>query len=85
MRKLDHCNIVRLRYFFYSSGEKVSMKGLDLSCPDSTVQGWCTQPTHPTVLLHGHVLEALLWPSVQLCLTSNLHQAPPPPNSDHFW
>ncbi|XP_077149738.1 glycogen synthase kinase-3 beta isoform X1 [Ranitomeya variabilis] len=22
MRKLDHCNIVRLRYFFYSSGEK---------------------------------------------------------------
>lgn len=23
MRKLDHCNIVRLRYFFYSSGEKV--------------------------------------------------------------
>lgn len=24
MRKLDHCNIVRLRYFFYSSGDKVS-------------------------------------------------------------
>lgn len=24
MRKLDHCNIVRLRYFFYSSGEKVN-------------------------------------------------------------
>lgn len=24
MRKLDHCNIVRLRYFFYSSGEKVA-------------------------------------------------------------
>ena len=24
MRKLDHQNIVRLRYFFYSSGEKVS-------------------------------------------------------------
>lgn len=22
MRKLDHCNIVRLRWFFYSSGEK---------------------------------------------------------------
>ncbi|CAM5135417.1 unnamed protein product, partial [Natator depressus] len=22
MRKLDHCNIVRLRYYFYSSGEK---------------------------------------------------------------
>lgn len=39
MRKLDHCNIVRLRYFFYSSGEKVSMKGLNLSCTDSTVLG----------------------------------------------
>lgn len=26
MRKLDHCNIVRLRYFFYSSGEKVSRR-----------------------------------------------------------
>lgn len=25
MRKLDHCNIVRLRYFFYSSGEKVRL------------------------------------------------------------
>lgn len=25
MRKLDHCNIVRLRWFFYSSGEKVSI------------------------------------------------------------
>uniref|UniRef100_A0A3Q3M5L5 Protein kinase domain-containing protein n=1 Tax=Labrus bergylta TaxID=56723 RepID=A0A3Q3M5L5_9LABR len=24
MRKLDHCNIVRLRYFFYSSGDKVT-------------------------------------------------------------
>jgi len=23
MRKLDHDNIVRLRYFFYSSGDKV--------------------------------------------------------------
>lgn len=27
MRKLDHCNIVRLRYFFYSSGEKVGVLG----------------------------------------------------------
>ena len=25
MRKLDHCNIVKLRYFFYTSGEKVSV------------------------------------------------------------
>ncbi|XP_033641048.1 glycogen synthase kinase-3 beta-like isoform X2 [Asterias rubens] len=27
MRKLEHCNIVRLRYFFYSSGEKSSSSG----------------------------------------------------------
>lgn len=26
MRKLEHCNIVKLKYFFYSSGEKVSAK-----------------------------------------------------------
>lgn len=32
MRKLDHCNIVRLRYFFYSSGEKVRMKNEGM-CP----------------------------------------------------
>ncbi|XP_023218325.1 glycogen synthase kinase-3 beta-like [Centruroides sculpturatus] len=25
MRRLDHCNIVKLKYFFYSSGEKVSI------------------------------------------------------------
>jgi glycogen synthase kinase 3 beta len=24
MRKLEHCNIVKLKYFFYSSGDKVS-------------------------------------------------------------
>lgn len=23
MRRLEHCNIVKLKYFFYSSGEKV--------------------------------------------------------------
>ncbi|KAG9348773.1 hypothetical protein JZ751_029090, partial [Albula glossodonta] len=26
MRKLDHCNIVRLRYFFYSSGDKTRLQ-----------------------------------------------------------
>lgn len=31
MRKLDHCNIVRLRYFFYSSGEKVSVRKYELA------------------------------------------------------
>lgn len=25
MRRLEHCNIVKLKYFFYSSGEKVIM------------------------------------------------------------
>merc|ERR1739842_250271 len=25
MRRLEHCNIVKLKYFFYSSGDKVSM------------------------------------------------------------
>jgi serine/threonine protein kinase len=24
MRRLDHCNIIRLQYFFYSAGDKVS-------------------------------------------------------------
>ncbi|KAI2668208.1 Glycogen synthase kinase-3 beta [Labeo rohita] len=28
MRKLDHCNIVRLRYFFYSSGDKFPANAL---------------------------------------------------------
>lgn len=23
MRRLEHCNIVKLKYFFYSSGDKV--------------------------------------------------------------
>lgn len=27
MRRLEHCNIVKLKYFFYSSGEKVSTAG----------------------------------------------------------
>ncbi|XP_060089324.1 glycogen synthase kinase-3 beta-like [Heteronotia binoei] len=30
MRKLDHCNIVCLRYFFYSSGEKKDKAYLNL-------------------------------------------------------
>lgn len=25
MRRLEHCNIVKLKYFFYSSGEKVKI------------------------------------------------------------
>ena len=25
MRRLEHCNIVKLMYFFYSSGDKVSV------------------------------------------------------------
>lgn len=26
MRRLEHCNIVKLKYFFYSSGEKVCIE-----------------------------------------------------------
>lgn len=29
MRRLEHCNIVKLKYFFYSSGDKVSVKSGD--------------------------------------------------------
>lgn len=25
MRRLEHCNIVKLKYFFYSSGDKVTI------------------------------------------------------------
>lgn len=32
MRRLDHCNIVKLKYFFYSSGDKAS-------CTSSRVLG----------------------------------------------
>lgn len=39
MRKLDHCNIVRLRYFFYSSGDKVSRLGVLLLILHLTVGG----------------------------------------------
>lgn len=33
MRRLDHCNIVKLKYYFYTSGEKVYLMSLiTLSC-----------------------------------------------------
>jgi len=32
MRKLDHINIVMLRYFFYSSGDKVTLNVVDHIC-----------------------------------------------------
>lgn len=28
MRRLEHCNIVKLKYFFYSSGDKVTILSL---------------------------------------------------------
>ncbi|XP_041981479.1 glycogen synthase kinase-3 beta-like isoform X2 [Aricia agestis] len=31
MRRLEHCNIVKLKYFFYSSGEKVTVPDADSS------------------------------------------------------
>lgn len=48
MRKLDHCNIVRLRYFFYSSGEKVTprRRGGD-GDSGGTGQKGAAPPPHP--------------------------------------
>ena len=38
MRKLEHQNIVKLKFFFYSSGEKVRhFVSISLSCPPSTL------------------------------------------------
>ncbi|CAN7984626.1 unnamed protein product, partial [Ixodes hexagonus] len=34
MRRLDHCNIVKLKYFFYSSGDKASMHCSAFFCKD---------------------------------------------------
>lgn len=31
MRRLEHCNIVKLKYFFYSSGDKVTILFLSIS------------------------------------------------------
>ncbi|CAG05862.1 unnamed protein product [Tetraodon nigroviridis] len=39
MRKLDHCNIVRLRYFFYSSGDKPDRRA---NRPSSVVNSMVT-------------------------------------------
>lgn len=35
MRRLEHCNIVKLKYFFYSSGDKVT-----ISSPSSLTFKW---------------------------------------------
>lgn len=55
MRKLDHCNIVRLRYFFYSSGEKVCtcVYTTDLAfwAVRTRVSRWSTLPPHPAFLI----------------------------------
>lgn len=62
MRKLDHCNIVRLRYFFYSSGDKVSWGHCSSSCPASYVH-----PTPPQELQGLGTLKAF-----ELCSSFNL-------------
>ncbi|XP_029432775.1 glycogen synthase kinase-3 alpha isoform X2 [Rhinatrema bivittatum] len=51
MRKLDHCNIVRLRYFFYSSGDKVYMYQLFRSLAYIHSQGVCHRDIKPQNLL----------------------------------
>lgn len=53
MRKLDHCNIVRLRYFFYSSGEKVCVRQFRKSA--STPRQLHGRVRTHTALNHRHV------------------------------
>lgn len=56
MRKLDHCNIVRLRYFFYSSGDKVSgLNGLLLNHHLYLYVG-CRGTVLPCFKFRGHLV-----------------------------
>lgn len=41
MRRLEHCNIVKLKYFFYSSGEKVSKTWMSFT--SSCLPNWLKQ------------------------------------------
>ena len=41
MRKLDHQNIVKLRFFFYSSGDKVGAVVVCVVHCLECRQGWC--------------------------------------------
>lgn len=54
MRKLDHCNIVRLRYFFYSSGEKVSRVWGVLHLDSTCFLACLSLTANPSVMIaHG--------------------------------
>lgn len=61
MRRLDHCNIVKLKYYFYTSGEKVSDRSVPSLAPCCTIHSKClcchhvcfSPPScHPFPLLH---------------------------------
>lgn len=44
MRRLEHCNIVKLKYFFYSSGDKVTIQFylVDTPIDRNSVNSSCT-------------------------------------------
>lgn len=56
MRKLDHCNIVRLRYFFYSSGEKVRVH-----VADEALYVHAPTVAHSSPMIHRHRLDKLIF------------------------
>ena len=52
MRRLEHCNIVKLMYFFYTSGEKKDeiylgrIKNMDSVAQSDTETGTCSDCVH---------------------------------------
>ena len=66
MRKLEHPNIVKLKYFFYSSGDKVSLLSLSLSYPMSFFCFSSLLKISPAPDAHLPRARKLLWSSYLL-------------------